>query len=139
MKNKKGGRPKALTEAYERALIEYLRNVENSTFAVTEACIRTYVSSISQFGLGGPESRLSQAWVSRFKKRDPELQYNNPKLKDITRASAEYDMPRLEGRFNGFEGTVESEDIEGQNLWNSDKTPLQTGWVNGSPKYSQLV
>ena len=47
----KGGRPMALTEAEERALIEYLRDVENSAFAVTEACIRNYASFIRQFQL----------------------------------------------------------------------------------------
>jgi hypothetical protein len=49
----------ALTKAEERALIEYLRNVENSAFAVTEACIRNYASFIRQFQLKGPKSRLS--------------------------------------------------------------------------------
>ena len=106
----------ALTKAEERALIEYLRNVETSAFAVTEACIRNYASLIRQFQLKGPKTRLSQAWVGNFKKRHPELQCNRPKVKEIQRASAETDIPRMEGWFGGYEGTVIREEIRPQNL-----------------------
>jgi hypothetical protein len=112
----KGGRPMALTKAEERALIEYLRNVETSAFAVTEACIRNYASLIRQFQLKGPKTRLSQAWVGNFKKRHPELQCNRPKVKEIQRASAETDIPRMEAWFGSYEGTVIREEIRPQNL-----------------------
>jgi hypothetical protein len=47
----KGGRPMALTKVEERALIEYIRDVENSAFAVTETYIRNYASFIRKFRL----------------------------------------------------------------------------------------
>jgi hypothetical protein len=112
----KEGRPIALVKAEELALIEYLRNVENSAFAVTEACIRNYASFIRQFQLKGQEMRLSQTWVGNFKKRHLELQCNRPKVKKIQRASAETDIPRMEGWFGGYEGTAIREEISTKNL-----------------------
>ncbi|KAH7205475.1 uncharacterized protein BKA55DRAFT_478428, partial [Fusarium redolens] len=50
-------------------------------------------------------------WVGNFKKRHPELQCNRPKVKEIQRASAETDIPRMEGWFGGYEGTVIREEI----------------------------
>ncbi|KAL3595920.1 hypothetical protein FPOAC2_10290 [Fusarium poae] len=62
-----GGRPMALTIPEERALIEYLSNVENSAFAVTESVIRNYASYIRSIRIKGPKTKLSQAWVRGFK------------------------------------------------------------------------
>ncbi|KAI8412256.1 hypothetical protein FOFC_08886 [Fusarium oxysporum] len=117
----------ALTKAEERALIEYLRDVENSASAVTEAYIRNYASFIRQLRLKGPKMRLSQACVRNFKKRHPGLQCNRPNVKEIQRASAETDIPCMEGRFGGYEGTVLREEIRPQNLWNFDESPIQIG------------
>lgn len=106
----------ALTKAEERALIEYLGNVENSAFAVTKACIRNYASFIRQFQLKGPKTRLLQAWVRNFKKRHLKLKCNRPKGKEIQQARAETDLPPMECWLGGYEGTVIREEIRPQNL-----------------------
>ncbi|GKU14278.1 unnamed protein product, partial [Fusarium langsethiae] len=57
-----GGRPMALSKAEEEALIQYIQDVENSAFAVTEAAIRNYASFIRFFRVQGPKTKLSTAW-----------------------------------------------------------------------------
>ncbi|OBS17482.1 hypothetical protein FPOA_12112 [Fusarium poae] len=127
-----GGRPMALTIPEERALIEYLSNVENSAFAVTESVIRNYASYIRSIRIKGPKTKLSQAWVRGFKKRHPELQCNIPKTKEIQRASAETDIKRLDGWFDKYEAILKSYNIIQRNNWNFDESPLQIGWVSGN-------
>lgn len=120
----RGGRPPALTDAEERALIEYINNVENSCFAVTEACIRNYASFLRKHRIQGPTTAISVAWVRRFKKRHPELQCKVPTVKQISRAGAELQIPELERWFRSYSETVTKEGIKAQNNWNFDKTPL---------------
>lgn len=57
-----------------------------------------------------------------------------PKIKEITRAGAELDITRLNDWFIEYESTISNVSIQPQNLWNFDKTPLQLGWVNHSPR-----
>src|SRR6478735_3997406 len=94
----------AFITAEEHALIEYIGNVDNSAFALTEACICNYASFICQFRLQRPKMRLSQAWVRKFKKRHLELLCNRLKVQEIQRASAENDIPRMEGWIGGYAG-----------------------------------
>lgn len=69
----KGGQPLALTNAEQRVLIEYIANVKNSCFAITKTYIRNYASYLRKHYLKGPTTAVSAAWVTRFKKRHPEL------------------------------------------------------------------
>ena len=69
----KGGRPPALTDAEERALIEYIANVENSCFAITETYIRNYASFLRKYSPEGLATAVSATCVTRFKKRHPKV------------------------------------------------------------------
>ena len=131
---KKRGQPPALTVAEERALITFIRTVEKSAFAVTEACIRNYASFLRKHRLEGPNTVVSKAWVRRLKKRHPELQCKVPKVKAVLRAGAEFDLPKLEAWFKEYEAVVKEVPIQPANMWNFDETPLQLGWVNSSVK-----
>lgn len=128
----KGGTPTALTGPEEKALVAFIRSVENSAFAVTEAAIKNYASFLREYRFDGPQPPVSQSWVRRFKRRHQELQCKLPKVKEVTRAGAEMDIQHIEDWFKEFDAVLRTLGIKASNLWNFDETPLQIGWINGS-------
>ncbi|KAJ3453803.1 hypothetical protein MRS44_018435 [Fusarium solani] len=130
----KGGSPSALTGPEERALVTFIRSVERSAFAVSEASIRNYASFLRGHRFDNPQPPVSVSWVRRFKKRHPELQYKSPKVQEVTRAAAETDVQHIDNWFKEFDALMSTLGIQKCDLWNFDETPLQIGWVNGSLK-----
>lgn len=132
--NSKGGTPSALTGPEERALVTFIRSVESSAFAVSEASIRNYASFLRGHRFDNPQPPVSVSWVRRFKKRHPELQHKSPKVQEVTRAAAETDVQHIDNWFKEFDALMSTLGIQKCDLWNFGETPLQIGWVNGSPK-----
>jgi hypothetical protein len=130
----KGGTPTALTGPEERALVTFIRSVEQSAFAVSETSIRNYASFLRGHRFDSPQPPISASWVRRFKKRHPELQYKSPKVQEVTRAAAESDIQHIDNWFKEFDALMSTLGIQKCDLWNFDETPLQIGWVNGSVK-----
>ncbi|KAJ3454459.1 hypothetical protein MRS44_018353 [Fusarium solani] len=130
----KGGRPGALTAAEERALIEFIRSVENCAFQVTEAYILNYACFLRKHRVGVSAAPVSSAWTRRFKKRHPEIQCTKPKVKEITRAGAELDIERMDLWYDNLEMTMKEKDIVPRNFWNFDESPLKIGWVDDCPR-----
>ncbi|KAF5002070.1 hypothetical protein FDECE_10732 [Fusarium decemcellulare] len=128
----KGGTPTALTGPEEKALVAFIRSVENSAFAVTEAAIRNYASFLREYRFDGPQPPVSQSWVRRLKRRHQEIQCKLPKVKEVTRAGAEIDIQHIEDWFKEFDAVLRTLGIKASDLWNFDETPLQIGWINGS-------
>ena len=110
----------------------FIRSVEKSAFAVTEASIRNYASFLREHRFDGPMPPVSQAWVRRFKRRHPELQCKSPKVKEVTRAGAEMEIQHIDNWFKEFDALMRTLGIKQCDLWNFDETPLQIGWVNGT-------
>lgn len=68
----KGGQPGALTAAEERALIEFIRSVQNCAFQVKGDI--NYACFLRKHRVGVSAAPVSSAWARRFKKRYPEIQ-----------------------------------------------------------------
>ncbi|KAL6405619.1 hypothetical protein AUP68_11380 [Ilyonectria robusta] len=60
--------------------------------------------------------------------------HKTPKVKEVIRAGAELNIPRIKDWYQEFEAVMTAKAITRSNLWNFDETPLQIGWVNSSMK-----
>ncbi|KAM4058192.1 DDE superfamily endonuclease [Hirsutella rhossiliensis] len=134
----KGGAPTALTDAEEKSLLSYARLVEGGTFALTEACLINKANFIRHHRRQGLTSQVSRSWLTRFKRRHPELAIRRARIQEITRAGAELEVDELEAWFHEYQAVIKELRITPENLWNFDETPLQLGWMKGSLKLVSL-
>ncbi|KAM4061417.1 Tc5 transposase DNA-binding domain-containing protein [Hirsutella rhossiliensis] len=123
----KGGRPTALTDAEEKSLVSYASFVEGTPFALTEACLINKANFIRQHRRQGPTSKVSRSWLTRFKRRHPELTVKKARIQEVSRASAELEVDELEAWFQEYQAVIKELAIMPENLWNFDETPLQLG------------
>ncbi|XP_044717423.1 DDE superfamily endonuclease domain-containing protein [Hirsutella rhossiliensis] len=131
-------RPTALTDAEEKSLLSYARLVEGGTFALTEACLINKANFIRHHRRQGLTSQVSRSWLTRFKRRHPELAIRRARIQEITRAGAELEVDELEAWFHEYQAVIKELRITPENLWNFDETPLQLGWMKGSLKLVSL-
>uniref|UniRef100_A0A8H7K2Q4 HTH CENPB-type domain-containing protein n=2 Tax=Bionectria ochroleuca TaxID=29856 RepID=A0A8H7K2Q4_BIOOC len=130
----RGGIP-CLTKQEEAALITYIQKVENTSFQLTDACIVNKANFLRRLGNEGP---VSYKWLPRFKARHPELTSRVGRFKEVTRIGAELDPDELEAWYTEYENVAKGLQIEPDNLWNFDETPLQIGWARGKVKIASI-
>ncbi|CAG9950056.1 unnamed protein product [Clonostachys rosea f. rosea IK726] len=130
----RGGIP-CLTKQEEAALITYIQKVENTSFQLTDACIVNKANFLRRLRNEGP---VSYKWLPRFKARHPELTSRVGRFKEVTRIGAELDPDELEAWYTEYENVAKGLQIEPDNLWNFDETPLQIGWARGKVKIASI-
>ncbi|CAH0020156.1 unnamed protein product [Clonostachys rhizophaga] len=130
----RGGIP-CLTKQEEAALITYIQKVENTSFQLTDACIVNKANFLRRLRNEGP---VSYKWLPRFKARHPELTSRVGRFKEVTRIGAELDPDELEAWYTEYENVAKGLQVEPDNLWNFDETPLQIGWARGKVKIASI-
>ncbi|XP_044715309.1 tc5 transposase DNA-binding domain-containing protein [Hirsutella rhossiliensis] len=120
-------RPTALTDAEEKSLLSYARLVEGGTFALTEACLINKANFIRHHRRQGLTSQVSRSWLTRFKRRHPELAIRRARIQEITRAGAELEVDELEAWFHEYQAVIKELRITPENLWNFDETLFSLG------------
>ncbi|KAM4061872.1 Tc5 transposase DNA-binding domain-containing protein [Hirsutella rhossiliensis] len=126
-------------EGLVKKVYSYARLVEGGTFALTEACLINKANFIRHHRRQGLTSQVSRSWLTRFKRRHPELAIRRARIQEITRAGAELEVDELEAWFHEYQAVIKELRITPENLWNFDETPLQLGWMKGSPKASVIT
>lgn len=119
----------ALTPAEERAIVTHAQSVENTPWQLTEACIINKANYLRRLQFKEP---ISNRWLSRFKKRHPELAFQKGRYKEISRLGAEANPQEIKAWFEEYKAFIDKFNIKPDNLWNFDESPLQLGWAKAA-------
>lgn len=125
------GRPRALTDAEDAAVVAYIQWLERCGCPAQPASIVTAANELRQSRVP-PAAAVNKNWLSRWMIDHPELQRaRSIRPREVSRASVEADPTAIVEFFDKYDEYMQTYDLRPSAIWNMDEAGCRIGCLHG--------